>query len=262
MLLDGIVDGKFAFIGQNLNAYGGDRLRHRGDAKERDRSASASPDRAANRRRILCADGAFTVADDSDGPRDLMLVHKALHAGSDRRQLHFVEVGTKYDRIQGETRKQMPSIRGTDRMRGSPYANGFFALAVNSKSRYMPPSGPSTTSTRAALATRRVVSGTKKGEGESEDVRADSGLRTNRKDRRTCRVHGVSGTIRLPGFPDEVTSRDFKIKDVFKPAPDPLWVIRNSPDGDKKSKALRALREPLQHGGTQQEQDVVVQVLV
>jgi hypothetical protein len=64
------------------------------------------------------------------------------------------------------------------------------------------------------------------------------------------------------GFWDEVTSREFKFKDMFKPAPEPLWVIRNSPDGDKKSMALRSLKEPLQNGGTQQQQDVVMQALV
>lgn len=64
------------------------------------------------------------------------------------------------------------------------------------------------------------------------------------------------------GWWDEVTSRDFKFKDMFKPAPEPLWVIRNSNDGDKKSKALLTLQEPLQHGGNQQEQDVIVKLLV
>lgn len=64
------------------------------------------------------------------------------------------------------------------------------------------------------------------------------------------------------GFWDEVTSRDFKFKDMFKPAPDPLWVIRNSNDGDKKSKALQNLKEPLRNGGNQQEQDVIVKLLV
>jgi hypothetical protein len=63
-------------------------------------------------------------------------------------------------------------------------------------------------------------------------------------------------------FWDDITSRDFKFKDMFKPAPDPLWVIRNSKDGDKKSRALRSLQEPLQHGGTQQQQDVIVNLLV
>jgi hypothetical protein len=63
------------------------------------------------------------------------------------------------------------------------------------------------------------------------------------------------------GFWDDVTSRDFHFKDMFKPAPDPLEVIRTSPDGDKRRKALLALREPLQHKGTQQQQDVVVKTL-
>jgi len=63
-------------------------------------------------------------------------------------------------------------------------------------------------------------------------------------------------------FWDDVTSRNFKFKDMFKPAPDPLWLIRNSNDGDKKSRALRSLKEPLQHGGTQAQQDEIVQLLV
>jgi hypothetical protein len=63
-------------------------------------------------------------------------------------------------------------------------------------------------------------------------------------------------------FWDEVTSRDFHFKDVFAQRPDPLWVVRNSPDGDKRAKALRALQEPLAHGGTAEQQEVVVQVLL
>ncbi len=61
---------------------------------------------------------------------------------------------------------------------------------------------------------------------------------------------------------DDITSRDYHFKDAFKKAPEPLWVIQNSPDGDKKARAFRALKEPLQNGGTQQEQDVVVRLLV
>jgi hypothetical protein len=71
-----------------------------------------------------------------------------------------------------------------------------------------------------------------------------------------CTVGGCAG------FWDDLTSRDFKFKDMFKPAPDPLWVIRNCTDGDKKSKALCSLTEPLQHGGSQQEQDVIVNLLL
>lgn len=72
----------------------------------------------------------------------------------------------------------------------------------------------------------------------------------------TCALCGCAG------FWDEITSREFKFKDIFKPPPDPLWVLRNSTDGDKKSKALLSLKEPLRHGGSQQEQDVVVKLLV
>jgi hypothetical protein len=64
------------------------------------------------------------------------------------------------------------------------------------------------------------------------------------------------------GFWDDVTSRDFHFKDMFKPAPDPLVVLRTSTDGDKRRKALLALREPLQNGGKQEDQDVVVKVLI
>jgi hypothetical protein len=64
------------------------------------------------------------------------------------------------------------------------------------------------------------------------------------------------------GFWDDVTSRDFHFKDMFKAAPEPMTVIRTSNDGDKKSKALRSLKEPLQNGGNQQQQDEIVQVLI
>ncbi len=64
------------------------------------------------------------------------------------------------------------------------------------------------------------------------------------------------------GFWDDITSRDYHFKDAFKAKPEPLWVIRNSNDGDKKSKALRSLQEPLQHGGTKQDQEVIVSILV
>lgn len=83
--------------------------------------------------------------------------------------------------------------------------------------------------------------------------------------RLVCMVHSALAACALcgcAGFWDDITSREFKFKDIFRPAPDPLWVIRNSSDGDKKSKALLSLKEPLQHGGSPQEQDVVVKLLV
>lgn len=62
-------------------------------------------------------------------------------------------------------------------------------------------------------------------------------------------------------FWDDVTSHEFHFKDRFKRQPDPLWVVQNSLDGDARARAARKLREPLQNGGTQQEQDTVVQLL-
>src|SRR5262249_56324235 len=60
---------------------------------------------------------------------------------------------------------------------------------------------------------------------------------------------------------DEVTSRDFKVAALFS-RPNPLVVLRDSNDGDQRAKALRALQEPKQHGGSDADQDAVVKVLV
>jgi len=90
-------------------------------------------------------------------------------------------------------------------------------------------------------------------------------LRRRLRFRLVCSLHFALAACVLSGcasFWDDVTSRDFKFKDMFKPAPDPLWVIRNSSDGDKKSKALLSLTEPLQHGGNQEQQDVIVKLLI
>jgi len=62
------------------------------------------------------------------------------------------------------------------------------------------------------------------------------------------------------GFWDEVTSREFTFKGVFS-KPNPMVVLRDCPDGDKRAKALRALHEPKAHSGTDQEQDAVVRIL-
>jgi hypothetical protein len=64
------------------------------------------------------------------------------------------------------------------------------------------------------------------------------------------------------GWWDEVTSHDYKFKDAFKRPPDPMTVLQKDPDNDHRARALRALREPLANGGSQQEQDVVVQTLI
>jgi hypothetical protein len=63
------------------------------------------------------------------------------------------------------------------------------------------------------------------------------------------------------GFWDEVTSRDFKFQDLYT-KPNPLQVLKDSNDGDHRARALRALQEPKQNGGSQQEQDAVLKILV
>jgi HEAT repeat protein len=60
---------------------------------------------------------------------------------------------------------------------------------------------------------------------------------------------------------DDVTSRDFHAKDLFAKAEDPLVVLRDSKDGDKRAKAFRALKEPKQHGGSDQDQDTILAIL-
>ena len=60
---------------------------------------------------------------------------------------------------------------------------------------------------------------------------------------------------------DEVTSREFRVKNLFKKADPPMVVLENSTDGDKRAKALAALKEPFANGGTPDEQNKVLEVL-
>jgi hypothetical protein len=62
------------------------------------------------------------------------------------------------------------------------------------------------------------------------------------------------------GFMDKVTSKDFEFGSLFVQT-NPLVVLRDSTDGRARAEALRSLREPKQHGGTDQDQDLVVEVL-
>ncbi len=70
------------------------------------------------------------------------------------------------------------------------------------------------------------------------------------------------GLCGCANFWDNVTSRDFKFEDLFKPNQTPRVVIAKSNDGDKRAAAYAALREPKQYGGSDAEQDAVVLVLV
>jgi HEAT repeat protein len=60
---------------------------------------------------------------------------------------------------------------------------------------------------------------------------------------------------------DDVTSRDFKVKEFWAKPPEPLYVLRDSKDGDKRAKAYRALKEPKANGGTDQDQDVILNIV-
>ena len=62
-------------------------------------------------------------------------------------------------------------------------------------------------------------------------------------------------------FWDDLTSREHHFGQMFKAPPDPLIVLRDDTDGDHRARALRALKEPQQYGGTQAQQDQIVAIL-
>jgi hypothetical protein len=68
------------------------------------------------------------------------------------------------------------------------------------------------------------------------------------------------GLCGCANFWDDVTSRDFKVEQLWT-KPNPFVVLKDSNDGDKRARALRALHEPNQFGGTADEQEVVVKIL-
>jgi len=89
----------------------------------------------------------------------------------------------------------------------------------------------------------------------------------NQSRQRICRqlawLWGVLflGVCGCANFWDDVTSRDFKIKEFFAKAPPPLDVLRDSNDGAKRGRAYAALKEPLQHRGTQEQQELYMKLL-
>jgi hypothetical protein len=60
---------------------------------------------------------------------------------------------------------------------------------------------------------------------------------------------------------DEVTSRERDYREIFWLKPDPLETIRTTTDGERRGKALARLKEPLQNGGTAQDQDAYLKIL-
>jgi len=61
-------------------------------------------------------------------------------------------------------------------------------------------------------------------------------------------------------FWDDVTSRDFHFGEFVR-KPNPFLVLRDSDDGNKRARAFRSLEEPKQHGGSDRDQDAVVNIL-
>ena len=61
-------------------------------------------------------------------------------------------------------------------------------------------------------------------------------------------------------FWDDVTSRDFHFKEFFS-KPDPFLVLRDSDDGNRRARALRELKDPKEHGGSDHDQEVVINIL-
>jgi len=59
---------------------------------------------------------------------------------------------------------------------------------------------------------------------------------------------------------DDVTSRDFHVRSMWEHT-DPMTVLHESTDGDKRAKALLELKEPKANGGNDVEQDRVMEVL-
>jgi HEAT repeat protein len=63
------------------------------------------------------------------------------------------------------------------------------------------------------------------------------------------------------GFWEDVTSHEFELKSLYTSPPDPLVVLSQDKDGDHRRKALLRLQEPKTHGGTDQQQEVVLNLL-
>lgn len=61
-------------------------------------------------------------------------------------------------------------------------------------------------------------------------------------------------------FWDDVTSRNFSLSAWFT-RENPLVVLRDSDDGNKRARALGVLEEPLANGGTQEQQELHVKIL-
>ena len=70
------------------------------------------------------------------------------------------------------------------------------------------------------------------------------------------------GSCGCANFMDTITSREFKVQDLWTKPPDSATVLRTSNDGEMRGRALGMLKEPLRNGGTQEQQELYIKVLV
>lgn len=71
----------------------------------------------------------------------------------------------------------------------------------------------------------------------------------------------VAGALGCNSLWDDVTSRDFSIKSAFTRGPDPLEVLKESKDGDKRARAYRALAERDLESASPEEKEYVLTLL-
>jgi hypothetical protein len=159
----------------------------------------------------------------------------------------------------------------------------FFALAVQVRDRYI--AGPWTTAaedhTPMAWTVRRGTATRRQGRWAMGDGRwamgdgrwngrptvqpLQNGMR--HAERRTVGRLAWAAALGLGlcgcgTFWDDVTSRDFSMRNLFVKK-DPVEVLKEDKlDGDARQRALGALHEPLRNGGSQQDQDIIVNLLV
>lgn len=69
----------------------------------------------------------------------------------------------------------------------------------------------------------------------------------------------VLGAAGCSQFIDQVTSREFRVRDMVSP-PEPMEVLRTSNDGDARAKAMHRLKEPKKDGSAK-DQDEAIEIL-
>jgi len=73
---------------------------------------------------------------------------------------------------------------------------------------------------------------------------------------------GLAPLVGCNGLWDDVTSREFTFSESFGPSPDPLVVLRDSKDGDRRHNALKRLGEIDPRTLPPGESESILQVLI